>query len=243
MTTWLQKKTPYAQFTIRTLLLGVLGLCVWLAGKGRSMHFEREGRASVTSIAGDVLYDYQVEKDGTLKETAQLSVPEWMRQLLGEEFFSYTAVVFVEEIEDKHLASIGRLPKLKGLFVSRSVISSEGICSLANASCLRAIHLDRCKTNEATIAALAMVPHLENFSMKHCTITDNAVETICRNKGLRTLGLVGCDIDDKCIESLASLPALDELDVSETLISDGGIARFCGMRPGCDVRAARRRTQ
>jgi len=75
------------QFSLRTLLVLLTVLCVWLGVTVNRARKQREAVAAIEALGGYVRYEYQY---GSGQEPPG---PKWLRELIGEEYF--VSVVYV----------------------------------------------------------------------------------------------------------------------------------------------------
>jgi hypothetical protein len=74
-----QRKRRWLQFSLRTLLVAVTLLAVWLGLWTDRARRQRVAVQRVRELGGDIRYDYENQKGG------QPPGPEWLRRLLGDE--------------------------------------------------------------------------------------------------------------------------------------------------------------
>ena len=78
------------QFSLRTLLVFVTAcpvLCSWLAVKIRKVEQQRVAAEAISKLGGFVTYDYELDPSGNLWLDGRASGPDWLRNVLGVDFF------------------------------------------------------------------------------------------------------------------------------------------------------------
>src|SRR5262245_63470489 len=85
-------KTRWFRFSLRTLLLLIAALCVWLGIQVNAAHRQKEAVAAITKAGGTVIYDYQnlqlVDRAGITWDDSRLPPgPAWLRQRIGDDYF------------------------------------------------------------------------------------------------------------------------------------------------------------
>src|ERR1051326_8272874 len=115
-------KTRWLRFSLRTLLLLVMALCVWLGIQVNAARRQREAVAVLEKAGATVIYDYQVAMPpaGTAwlrrvvnPDRQQLPPgPAWLRQQIGDDYFRTVVSVFVNLKLDRQKAALNELAKL-----------------------------------------------------------------------------------------------------------------------------------
>ena len=127
------------QFSLRTLLFLISALSL-LFGFCRSLnraHQQRDAVLAVRAAGGVILYEDQFGADGNFNARAEPAAPEWLRNLLGDDFFRTPAGVdnwnressadwfdfnARRELSDASERALCRLPTIKRLnFVGTSL--------------------------------------------------------------------------------------------------------------------------
>jgi hypothetical protein len=80
-------KRHFLRFTLRTLLLLMLIVCVALEWKVERVRKQREAVTWVQKSGGGVNYDYQRDDNGQPIPDAEPPGPKWLIKTLGIDFF------------------------------------------------------------------------------------------------------------------------------------------------------------
>src|SRR5262245_49243254 len=83
------------RFSLRTMLVLIAALCIWLGFQVNAAHRQREAVAAILNAGGRVYYDYQlppvplVAGDSKYKCDLRRTPPgpNWLRQSLGDDYF------------------------------------------------------------------------------------------------------------------------------------------------------------
>src|SRR6476659_4651164 len=97
-------KSRWFRFSLRTLLLLITALCVWLGIQVNAARRQREAVAAILKAGGRVHYDYEIVPQPWPPKTLQTGIygidpqaklpgPAWLRQGIGDDSFR-TAVAF-----------------------------------------------------------------------------------------------------------------------------------------------------
>ena len=79
------------QFSIRSLLLLAVAIalpCGWMTAAMKKAREQLEAVRWIESLEGEMHYDWDVDEQGIQLLNAQPPGPEWLRDLLGDTFFS-----------------------------------------------------------------------------------------------------------------------------------------------------------
>jgi hypothetical protein len=215
---------------------------VWLGWQTYLARQQRILVQEVLRLGGTVHYSYQFPND-QLGEYAELRAPHWLRDFLGEDFFTTVIWVHVVETEanDDFMRLLGGAPKLRVLGLWKSKVTDEGLehlqelPELANVSLgpaatdnsleilsklpsLISIWVDSPNVTNAGIEHLRDMQQLELLFLRGTQIGDEALKTIAGLKNLRHLRLVDTNVTpDALCETARALPALDLLEVDPNL--------------------------
>src|SRR6266700_3862204 len=116
-----KRKRRWFQFSLRTLMIFTLVVavaCAWLGRKIEQKRREREAVTAIVKLGGEAHYDYQHQlgSNGEPQLDAKPTGPDWLRSLLGENFFNEVVFVPFESrvgIGDSALEQIEPLTELK----------------------------------------------------------------------------------------------------------------------------------
>src|SRR5215471_11590959 len=119
----------WLRYSLRTLLLLMTGLCIWLALQVNAARRQREAVAAILKAGGEVYFDYQLTRqpDGTLAKVpkpqdASPNAPLWLREFLGDEYFRKVEWVNISKktlLSESDFQKLAGLPDLKYLEMQR----------------------------------------------------------------------------------------------------------------------------
>jgi len=92
----------WLQFSLRTLFLVVMMLCVWLAVITKQTRDQRLSVEAIRKVGGDVVYAHVLEQSDP-------PGPGWLRRLIGDEYFFSVSILELNhsEVGDRDLAACG----------------------------------------------------------------------------------------------------------------------------------------
>lgn len=147
------------QFSLRTLLISICIICIWIGWLSESARNQRLATHSILRERGIVKYDYE------LRGANAPPGPPWLRRRLGDDYFC-TAIEVTFNLQpwtvtDDGLKHICRLPHLKSLELQRTQVTDVGLAKLRELTSLRSLNLER---TPITGAALSTSPACANWN-------------------------------------------------------------------------------
>jgi hypothetical protein len=106
-------RRSWLRFSLRTLL-GVTVLCVWLAVESSRARRQKSAITTVQQMGGRLGFDYQLERRGKWKSKPRPSGPEWLRRVIGDDYFRRVEIVHFDEGSDPSDHDLAVLHDLSG---------------------------------------------------------------------------------------------------------------------------------
>ena len=210
------------QFGIRTLLVLTLAValpCGWLGVKMWEASRQREAVKLITKANGQVWYDYQFDKDGIPIKSAALPVSQWLRSLLGDDFFQ--TAIEASAGNDTALQQVANLPSLR---VLNAQTGPGGWVSRHE------------RLEEFPFLDQAMAPmtaeeqkRWDSLVKKYPPSSDAGLASLKGLTGLKELNLTSTDITDAGLAYLEGLPNLERLWLELTRVTPGGLVHLRGL--------------
>ena len=222
------------QLSIRSVLVLVTAVaipCGWLASETELARRQREMVETIREHGGRVLYDYQ-KPFGTRAEQNEPTGPRWLRNLLGDNFFSEVENAWIRssDVTDADLANVKYLPELTALNLSNTNITDAGLVHFETLSQLKVLFLEDTKITGAEMGHLEGLTHLEDLSLTRCKVTSAGLEQIARLTQLRSLSLHGTNVANGSLVHLKRLLQLNQLYLGETGVTDVGLEFLTALR-------------
>ena len=151
VTTTTKPKRRFLRFSLRTLLLFMLVVCVAVGWKFERVRKQREAVAWVHEMGGTVYYDFEFGGGFSVELAAEPRGPEWLRKWLGRDFFDDVAYVDLRGTQVSDVTALAKLTKLKRLNLSNTQVSD--VTPLAKLT-LTWLYLDRTQVSEQAIDQL-----------------------------------------------------------------------------------------
>ncbi|HUY90495.1 MAG TPA: hypothetical protein VMV10_17290 [Pirellulales bacterium] len=138
----------WLQFSLRTFLVLLTALAVWLGVASHRMREQREAVKAIETLGGTVAYDWQYERltDEVVFDRLpgkHPGAPAWLRRLVGDDFFQEVVGVaffrapsgkseFQDEEIRRWIPHLQKFPKLRVLLIDGSC-SDEAMNELTKA--------------------------------------------------------------------------------------------------------------
>ena len=209
-----KRRRRWFQFSLRTLMIFTLICAIaagWLGTRIERKHQEQAAVDAIRKLGGSVVYDYE-----SLNSTKPPKPPgpDWLRKLIGENFFSEVEGVLIlgtSKVTDADLERLEGFPQLKTLMLGgNQSYTDAGLINLRRLPQLQALKLG----TEVTDAGLI---HLSGLSQ------------------LNWLDLEGTHVTDAGLVNLKGLIQLKTLSVQRTNVTDVGVKDLQKALPNCNV--------
>jgi Leucine-rich repeat (LRR) protein len=245
------------RFGLRHVFVLVAILSVLLALGGKRVADARKQRQLVTliqSYGGESHHDRNF-KDGVertirfsnMEFSPELPGPDWLRRLLGEEYFVSVAEAFFDKgshrvLDDAAFAEFNEklrssdLPRPLGLVFSELPITDSTLQRLREFPDLRSLHILNCpKVSDAGLQSLTSLKKLRRLDLRGTSITDRGLASLSTLTELRELALSDTGISDFGLLHIASITNLQWLAMSNTGVTPDGAKRLKQHLPNCEM--------
>jgi hypothetical protein len=231
-----KRKRRWFQFSLRTLLIFTLVCaiaCAWVARRMERKRKEREAVKAIESLNGAAHYDYVIERLG------KPSGPDWLRTLLGENFFSDVAVVNLmhnRNICDADLVNVEEFSQLNWLDLSFSPnIGDDGLKHIEGLSQLEHLDLSGTRITDSGIARLTALTQLRELSLLRTEIDDAGLIQLKGFTKMKELNLDFTRVTDAGLGHLKGMAELKSLDLIDTVVTTAGVESLHNVLPNCRI--------
>jgi len=207
-----KRKRRWLRFSLRTFLLLLTVLCIWLCWNLYRVERQREAVKWVRENGGTVYYDFEMDSDGEVLSDSQPPVAKWLHEILGVDFFSTVRQVGGFETQVSDVKPLAALTKLNELLLNHTQVSN--VAPLAGLTTLEVLWLHNTQVDEVT--PLAGLTNLNNLSLHNTPVSD--ITPLAKLKNLRWLDLSYTQFSD--VTQLAGLTNLKSLRLYNTQVSD-----------------------
>lgn len=156
-------RRQWFQFRLRTVLVVFAVMSVCLAIVSSRANRQRQAVEKIKAAGGIAVYDFECD-EGFKRRTddPQPPGPEWLRRLIGIDYFATVTYVSFHEANDTSLALLTELPKLRALELTDDRnISDAGMWCLEDLPLLEALYIDGCaKVTDASVEHLRVLKNL-----------------------------------------------------------------------------------
>src|SRR5688572_26162539 len=94
LSTSVPPRRRWLRFSLRTLLVAVTVLSVWLGVKVDQARRQKRAVETLQALGADIRYEHQRLAEGGFDGRIELDVPEWARELCGDDFFQTVTGVY-----------------------------------------------------------------------------------------------------------------------------------------------------
>lgn len=205
------------QISLRFLLVVVTLIGLGLGVVAERARRQREFQQRLAEVGAAVMFDYHRKGDSAdadFNPRAQPPGPEWLRRLLGEEFFRKVVYVNMigQEVGDERRACLRLGDSIEYLILDSSSIGDAAMADVAQCRRLTVLSLLDTQVTDAGLKQLAGLRRLQYLSVSHTAITDEGLYRVIE------------------------LPSLRELHVMETAVTPAAIEKCKQRFPQIDIR-------
>lgn len=205
-------KRRWLRYGLRTFFAVMTIACIWLALLVHRVNKQREAVVWVEEMGGYAYYEHEVEEGWVLIEPKEAPGPDWLRGLLGVDYFADINTVDLRDSEVENLSQLQSLRRLEVLRLDGSSISD--ITPLSSLPNLRALTLDDTRVSDLT--PLEDLKKLESLSLANTPV--ELLSPLTETTSLESLDLSRTQVSD--VSPLARLENLKAVDLSDTDVRD-----------------------
>jgi hypothetical protein len=170
------KRRRWFQFSLRSVMIFTVIIAIgagWLGKRIEQKRRQREAVEAIGRLGGWISYDY-----GTLMGVTPPG-PEWLRNLLGEDFFCGNAVTVSlshgTNVSDSALVHLTALPRLQILDLNNTQVTDAGLIQLEGLAALEGLGLGATRVSDTGLVHLKRLQRLKTLYVRGTKITDAGV--------------------------------------------------------------------
>jgi hypothetical protein len=258
----LKPKLRWFQFSLRTMMVAVTLSCIAGGWFGMKLRAARRQHAVVEQLNQrdfPYWYDYQSDETGQTNYNAPPRGPEWLRNLLGFDFFNHVTEVHIggdhaRTLDDQTFRAILALPDLQTLDIAETAIMDQRLSWLPEAHRLTWLsvegqqvtdlglgHICRCselkrlgissrtKVTPKGLMQIARLKNLEELWLSDQPVTDDVLRALRGENNLTSLALYGTPVTDAGMDVVGNFTRLTFLALDRTAVTDRGLSRLGGL--------------
>ena len=234
-----KKTSPkrFLQFGLRTFLVFVTVLCIFL-GRVKTQSVEQAAIvAQVSQINGFCRYDFQFDESGNFDPNGKSYVPQALLDLFGVDFFhDVVEVQFYRAEKSGYLfLPIGTKRQIdqdwRIFGRHRQEIAAEVMDEILTLESLRSIGLRAMYDLDSIFEEkLSKLKDLERITvLKGGDLTDRGIAALKDLENLKTLSIAETWIGDPSLEVLGTMESLEELYLGGHRFSDDGVKHLANL--------------
>jgi len=243
-------KTRWLRFSLRTLLLLVTAICIWLGVQVKSARRQRDAVAVLLNTGAMIHYDYEVVPrprpaaapvglrftDTAYDQNLLPRGPAWLREKIGDDYFKRVIAVWLyhpkANIQKVDLDELANLPYTQSFFFDGrdTTIHEEDFTALQELHQLESLQLVRVRINGSILTWLPNPMRLKILMLSQADIDDEVFERIEKMTALQVLWLDGTHITDAGLQHLRNLQNLENLFLGATPITDTGLQHLSALK-------------
>lgn len=243
-----QHRRSLTSFSLRTALIALTVLGIWLGMHWRSVGQQRAAVEALGAHGGYILYDCEAvgtpPSTGVSQQQTQRNspVPKWLLSTLGHDHF-HSVVQFstfkpsgVDSSRQLHaremLRYLSGLPRLQVLELHLTPVDDESLKTISELKQLRRLKLARAMdVTDEGVLSLSQLRSLEHLEMNYSHLTDRSAKAISGLENLEILSLEGQFSEESLqhIRQLKSLRKLTLVGFQGTEVGDEGIVHLRSM--------------
>lgn len=200
----------WAKFSLRTLLIGMALLAIWLAIQTHRARNQQQAVTALTNLKVQIGYDWHYNENNPLQSIPNAAPPgpKWLRKAIGDQYFVRVVRLNFEQTEtnDADLRWLESLPDVRWLSLYDTRVTNKGMKYLAS------------------------LPKLENLYIFGTEIGDAGLQHVRKLKALREIQCSGNPISDEGLQHLSALAQLEDVRVGYTKVTDSGLKHLERLR-------------
>jgi Leucine Rich repeat len=234
MTEPIKRRPKWLRFSLRTLLVVMTVLCVWLGFKVNAARRQKEAVAAILNAEGSVRFDYQMVPDPIAPDDASKASwrnqdqstppgPVWLRKAIGDEYFREVLEVAIQQrvVADQDFGKLAELPRLRILYLIGRI--PDGSTDFGGGIEIESPSGNRHLISDADLAVLEQLPELEVLGIYPAEIDGHGLAHVVNLHRLKHLVLLQTQLNDAGMEQIGKMTTLEGLTVSRTRITDAGL--------------------
>ena len=222
-----------ASFFIALTVVGIL--------LGLKVNRVAKQKAAVDLIlrsGGRVAYHYEFDATGARLPEAEIPGPEWIRHLIGDDYFTTPAKVVIhrtKDLTDQDLETLKPLRELVLLQLTGGQITDRGLAHLRDLTDLQDVRIEDQSITGAGLVNLQNLPELTTLSLAENPISDSGARIIGGIGYLTGLNLADTHVTDDGLQYLGNMTSLEQLAIVGCPVTEEGVRQLHAALPNCRI--------
>jgi hypothetical protein len=163
------------RISLRTVLLLVTLLCIWLGIKVNQARRQKEAIAALKSIKSHIAFYHQLDDEGRVNYRDEPSIPAWLRQITGDDFFQRVWAVSGGDaaFTDEYAARLSAFDHLTWLRIVDSPAGDESLATIGNTESLETVQIINTPVGDRFMHRLAQAKQLQHLELQSTQVTSD----------------------------------------------------------------------
>ena len=214
-----------ARFSLRSFFVVVTLLAVWMGIQTTHARRTRAALGRIAVLGGSVHFAHQYDASGAFNKNAAPAGPQWLRDLVGGEYFDRVVYIQVQspQLTDEDLITIAALGDVKIFWLEGTSVSDQGMQHVAKMKKLERLFLAGTAIGDEGLRHLRSLRRLTGINLDNTRITDSGLADLAYHRGLISLNVSGTQITGAGLAHVHDLPKLEYMDLKRTRITNDGL--------------------
>ena len=217
-------KRRWLNYSLRTALLALTVLCIWLGLIVNRVNKQKQAIAWVREHGGTALYDFQWNERGFITN-GEPPGPDWLRERVGIDYFADVAYVSLDKPEISDVDALAPLTEVRALYLRGTTVSD--LSPLAKMTKMQ--QMDLSHTQVSDLSPLAGMQRLQVFYVHDTRVSD--LSPLAKITGLKWLDIHDTQVSD--LSPLAKMKEMQSLFLKNTPVTD--LSPLAGMNGMCTL--------
>lgn len=215
------------QFSLRTVLLVTLMVCLGSAWVGIGIQRARERRQAATEI---YKFEAELQRLGGSVNFDYDDHPDSLDELYGDPgVFHIAEVTGQGNFSDAGLEHLAGLTRLWSLDLTGSQVTDAGLIHLIGLTKLSDLNLSGTQVTDAGLDHLEGLTRLESLDLTGTQVTDAGLKHIEGLTNLKVLNLSGTQVSDAGLVHVEGLTNLSDFNLTGTQVTGTGLIHLKGL--------------
>jgi hypothetical protein len=225
-----RRRWRWLRYGLRTLLILVTIVCLWLGWFIVQVHKQRRAVAALEKYGAEVDYSaFYTYRPWTNVLPRGLIL--WLNDVLSSNDVRRVIRVTIQsaDLGEDDLVVLADLPYLKYLNLSGPAITDASLEHVKNLKQLRCLKLIDSKVSDAGLRCVSKLENLDGLYLSGTQFTDAGISYLCSLTKIDELYLDGTNVTGACLQDLAAIKSLRVLRLDNTQVCGEGLVHLAQM--------------
>ena len=225
-------------FSLASLLIALTVVGILLGLKVNRVAKQKAAVGLILRSGGRIAYHYEFDAAGARLPEAEMPGPEWLRHLIGDDYFTTPAKVVIHRsnsLTDQDLETLKPLRELTLLQLTGGQITDGGMAHLEAFTDVQDLRIEDQAITGAGLVYLQNLPELTTLSLAENPISDVGARIIGGIGQLTRLNLAQTQVTDQGLQDLHNLKLLEQLAIVGCPVTEEGVRNLHTALPNCRI--------